>query len=149
VNGTSYKWTIHKQYGNKRYCFIKVVGYDSLNVKVGADTSDAPFTIEVVKLISPNGGENLLSGSRVTINWNTYPTKETVTTTEIYYRTDDSLPWILLKTRSGNPGSVGWIIPNVDEPENNCKVKVVLRNSLGYTLGADASDSYFTIQPPE
>jgi len=43
---------------NKRY-LMKVIGYDASEKKVGADRSDAPFTISVVTVMRPNGGEPL------------------------------------------------------------------------------------------
>ncbi len=58
VTGSSYNWTVPKPLVNKKNCLVKVTGYDASNVLVDDDTSNATFTIEVVKVTSPNGGEN-------------------------------------------------------------------------------------------
>jgi len=65
VTGTEYPWEVPKPLGNKRSCLVKIIGYNASDVKISADRSDSPFTIEVVRLTSPNGGDLLASG-RVT-----------------------------------------------------------------------------------
>jgi hypothetical protein len=56
--------------------------------------------------------------------------------------------WTLIKTLlTGNPGSYNWKVPLVTVPKPQCKVKVVLRDSGGVTVGSDISDAFFTIQP--
>ena len=62
VPGTSYPWPVPVPGNNKRKCLVKVIGYNAGSVKMGADVSDRPFTIEVLKLDAPNGGgEPLIS----------------------------------------------------------------------------------------
>ena len=56
-------WTVPAPNGNKKSCLVKVILYDSSGGQVGADTSDDPFTIEVVELTYPNGGANAYPGS--------------------------------------------------------------------------------------
>ncbi|MFN3532299.1 MAG: hypothetical protein ACK41Q_07285 [Candidatus Brocadia sp.] len=51
-----------------------MIAYNSSNVKIGTDRSDAPFTIEVIELTSPEGGEVLLSGTSHDITWTTNET---------------------------------------------------------------------------
>jgi hypothetical protein len=67
VSGTSYNWTVIPPSKNKQQCLVKVTAYDGNNVKVGSDASDSAFTLEVVKLTSPNGGESLISNNTHTI----------------------------------------------------------------------------------
>jgi PKD repeat protein len=145
VTGLSYNWTVPKPLANKRNCLVKVIGYDASSLKIGEDTSDATFTIEVIRLISPNGGGTLTSGSTHTITWLTNATKKAVAKTKLFYTINGGSTWTLIKTLIGNPGSYNWRIPNVSS--SSCKVKVVLRNASGTTIGKDLSDNFFTIQP--
>jgi hypothetical protein len=148
IAGTSYDWPAPTPSRNKKNtCLVKVAGYDASGVKVGADKSGAPFTIEVVKLISPNGGDILTSGIQHTIAWATNATVESVTAADLYYSVDGGTTWKLIPAAiTGNPGNYNWT-PTVSKKKISCKVKVVLKDMIGNTVGSDASDSYFTIQP--
>jgi hypothetical protein len=49
---------------------VRVIGYNATRTKkIGSDTSDKPFTIEVMALIKPNGGEVLHAGEDLSIEW--------------------------------------------------------------------------------
>ena len=129
---------------NKKTCRVKVIGYDSNSVKVGEDISDKPFTIEVLRVTSPNGGETLKSGNTWTIKWLTNKTVRPVAKTVLKYNTDGTT-WKTMKTISDNPGTYNWTVPNVSSTK--CKVKVILKDASGITVGSDVSDKVFTIQP--
>ena len=154
IRDTSYDWTVPKPWGNHKKCLVKVIGYKANGVKVGADKSNAPFTIEVVKLKSPDGGGMLTSGNTHTITWTTNTTKGDVAKVKLYYTKNGEVTWnpicdpITGKCAlSGNPGSYNWTVPPVVNLKENCKVKVELKDADGNILGRDGSDSYFTIQP--
>jgi hypothetical protein len=129
---------------NKKKCLVKVIGYDSNAVKVGEDISDKPFTIEVLRITSPNGGETLKSGDTSTIQWVTHKTIRPVAKTILKYTTDGT-NWKTIKTLTGNPGSFNWTVPNVSS--SKCKIKVILKDASGAKVGIDTSDRVFTIQP--
>lgn len=129
---------------NKKTCRVKVIGYDSNSVKVGEDISDKPFTIEVPRVMSPNGGETLKSGDISTIRWITHKTIRPVAKTVLKYTTDGTT-WKAIKTLSGNPGSFNWKIPA--SLSTKCKVKAILKDANGANVGTDVSDKFFTIQP--
>jgi hypothetical protein len=129
---------------NKKKCRVKVIGYDSNSVKVGEDISDKPFTIEVVRVTSLNGGETLKSGDKVTIQWITNRTIRPVAKTVLKYTTNRST-WNAIKTLTGNPGSFNWKVPAASSTK--CKVKVILKDESGTNIGTDTSDKVFTIQP--
>jgi V8-like Glu-specific endopeptidase len=150
VSGTNYYWKVPKQWGNKKQCLIKVKGYDDSNVKIGVDISDAPFTIEVVKLTSPNGGMIYTPSNPPTITWTTNATMNPVKKVNLYFTKDGGVTWNLITTIKGsNPGSYPWTtMPTVKNPKNPCKVKVELIDASGNILGRDVSDSYFTIDKP-
>lgn len=125
---------------------MKVIGYNG-STKVGSDISDT-FTIEAIRLTSPNGGESILGGSWHEIRWVTYSTKRSVVKAKIYYTKDNGLTWKLIKAVSGNPGSYNWLVPSLTNAKNNCKVKVILLDQDGYIIGNDVSDVCFIISPP-
>ena len=145
ITGTSYNWNVPALLNNKNGCLVKVIGFNSSGTKVGEDTSDATFTIEVVKLTSPDGGEILQQGTPHTITWHTNGTIRPVANAKLFYTTNGGSTWKAIKTLTGNPGSYNWRVPNVSS--SSCKVKVVLKDSSGITIGSDMSDGVFTIQP--
>jgi hypothetical protein len=144
VTGTSYNWLIPIFFDNKKQCLVKVKAFNSSGVQIGKDKSNSTFTIEVVKLTSPDGGETLTRGTPYTITWTTNTTKNPVTSVKLTYTTNGGTTWTLIDTPSGNPGSYNWTVPNVSS--SSCKVKVVLKDASGTALGKDASDGFFTIQ---
>ena len=131
---------------SKKQCLVKVVGYDSASVKVGEDVSDNPFTIEVLRLTSPNGGETLKSATTWVIKWVTNKTIRPVAKTVLKYTTD-GITWNPIKTLAGNPGTYNWTVPSVLSTKTRCKVKVILKDAGGVNIGTDVSDKAFTIQP--
>jgi len=147
VTGTSYPWTVPVPLNNKQACFIRVTGYDAANVKVNRDRSDIPFTIEVVKLVQPNGGETFTAGEPVDIVWTTHATKRPVDTVQLYYTVNAGKSWLLITAGiSGNPGTFSWTAPSVSEQKKKGKVKVVLKDIQGKTVGKDTSDAFITFQ---
>jgi hypothetical protein len=138
--------------GNKAKCLIKIVAFNASGAKVGSDLSDATFSIEVVKLTSPNGGQPALkSGDTVPITWTIYNTAKPIETVQLSYTKDGGTTWTPIKPSPAGPFSPGdyshpWI-PTVGAEKTKCKVKVVLKDIDGVVRGSDASDSYFTITP--
>jgi hypothetical protein len=141
-------WEIPVVTANKKQCRVKVIGYDSNGVPIGEDISDKPFTIEVLRVTSPNGGEvpPLKSGNTWTIKWVSYKTIKPVAKTVLKYTTDGTI-WKTIKTLTGNPESFNWKVPLVTETKTSCKVKVILKDASGADIGTDISDKFFTIQP--
>ncbi|MEM7828519.1 MAG: hypothetical protein QW561_04185, partial [Candidatus Aenigmatarchaeota archaeon] len=93
ITGNTYDWTVPVPANNKRKCLIKVIAFNSSNVKIGADRSDGTFTIEVVKLNEPNGGESLKSGDSYEIKWTTNATKKPVSKVILSYTLNGGLTW--------------------------------------------------------
>jgi hypothetical protein len=123
---------------------VKVIGYDSNGTPIGEGISNKPFTIEVVRVTSPNGGETLTSGNTLTIQWKTNKTIRPVAKTVLKYTTDGST-WKKIKTLTDNPESFNWKVPA--ESSTKCKVKVILKDASGVNIGTDVSDKVFKIQP--
>jgi hypothetical protein len=146
VTGTAYNWTVPKPSANSALCKVKVVGLDSSNQSVGTDFSDANFTIEVVRLTSPNGGggQTLQIGGSVPITWTTNSTSKSVNKVKLSYSTNGGASWTAIATVTGNPGTYNWTVPN--SPGSMCKARVQLFNN-NTAVGDDASDQDFTIAP--
>jgi hypothetical protein len=147
IAGTRYDWLVPPPAGNKNQCLVKVTGYDASGEKVRADSSDSPFSIEVVKMTSPNGGESIPSGTASDIKWTTHATKSSVYKAKLFYTKNGGKTWNLIKALDGNPGSHEWVLSPLRSSKSKCKVKVVLTDAQGNTLGTDASDGFFAIQP--
>lgn len=144
ITEKSYDWQVPIPANNLKKCLVKVIGY-AQRVKVSEDKSIPPFAIEVVRLTSLNGGETLISGDRQIISWMTHTTKSPVENVKLFYSTNSGATWSLIQTLSGNLGTYMWRVPPLPASSTNCKVKVVLKDGAGKTVGSDISDGVFTI----
>jgi hypothetical protein len=148
ITTTAYTWDVPSFANNATQCLIKVTALDAKNNVVGYEISDAPFTITVVKLTSPNGGEALSSGDIAPIMWSTNGTIRPVHGVQLFYSIDGGTTWRLItKDIAGNPGFYSWSVPHLAVTRKHCKVRVVLLDEKGRTLGSDRSDGPFTIAP--
>jgi ribosomal protein L30E len=146
---TNYNWTVPTPLSNKKStCYVKVIAYNGSTV-IGLDASDKPFTIEVVKVIQPNGGETLSSGSSYQVQWEINGTKSPVTKVNLYWATDGGVSYVLINPTplDGASRSYSWV-PTVKGTRTMCKVKVVLYDTKNVILGSDVSDNCFTILLP-
>jgi hypothetical protein len=149
ITGNSYNWLVPKPANNMFKCLIMVIAYNANNLKVGEDKSDKPFTIEVIKLNSPNGGETLSSGMIYNIIWTTNGTIRPVSKVILSYTLNGGISWSNIYTFTGsNPGIYTWTVPTVTATKTKCKIKIVLKDDAGRTIGTDISDGFFTINPP-
>ena len=144
-NVREYRWRVPAQNGRKTKCFVKVIARDASGKKIGQDLSNRPFTIEVLKLLSPNGGETLKAGERTVVRWRTYALTRPVAKVLLQYSINGGKRWKTFKTFTGkNAGRFRWSVPNVSS--TRCKVRVVLKDSSGKNIALDASDKVFTIE---
>ena len=140
-----YRWKIPPQNGTKPNSYVQLVARDSKNRVVGKDTSDAPFTIEVLKLLAPNGGETFEAGSLCRIKWRSYALNRPIAKAILQYSTDGGKSWSPIKAfRARKSGRFDWTLP--DTPSDRCKVRVILKAKGGKTVAADASDKVFEIK---
>jgi C1A family cysteine protease len=145
VTGTNYLWNVPILPNNKSKCLIGIADFYS-NKWMSEDISNARFTIEVVGLTSPNGGEFVSSGGSWEITWTTNATKNPVASVKLYYTLDNGLTWKPITTLTENTGSYSWqTVPVVAKDKTKCRVKVVLKDGAGKVVGSDMSDSTFTI----
>jgi hypothetical protein len=134
----SYDWTVPNLSSNT--CLIRVADY-SQNCK--SDESDAVFTIDpdTPELLTPNGGEDLLSSCASTITWNTSTFYSTV---RLDYSTDNGVTWNVITTSTSNDGSHSWT--NVPSgPLSNCLIRASNTADLSSN---DVSDAVFSVKPP-
>jgi len=81
--------------------------------------------IPAVHVISPDGGEFLVSGTTHTIEWVATDTDSTaIPQIDLYYSADDGANWQYIAT-TDNSGSYPWLVPDVETTQ--ARVKVVAR----------------------
>jgi len=146
-NPGTYAWNVPVPGNNKKNCLLKLIAYDDAGKKIGVDTSEAPFAIEVVKLDSPNGGEVLSAGGTYSVAWSTNETKSPVANVKLLYTKNGGSTWSLVEKMDGNPGNYEWTVPAVNKNKTRCMVKILLKDADGNTVGKDLSDETFTIEP--
>ena len=143
----SHRWSVPVPAGNLKNCLIRVEGYDSKSRLLSADRSRAPFTIEVVKLTAPYGGQTLTSNASFEVTWTTNQTVRDVHSVNILYTIDGGATWKPAGKVDANPGTYQWTAPHVAVAKTKCNVKVVLKDQHGVPVGSDTGSAFFAIQP--
>lgn len=138
-------WTVPNQDGRKQSCKIRIDAYDNLNQKISTFDSRI-FSIEISKILDPNGGELLTSGQIYTIKWQTRGLSTSVGSVQLQYSFDGK-NWLTIKTIKGNPGQTEWTIPNVDGVKPTTLIRLILKDASGNILSIVESDAVFTIKP--
>jgi len=137
TNINSYRWRLPNVNSNK--VLFKVKAKNANGVVIGSDRSDATFTVKRVRVNSPNGTETLKAGTLQTLTWAASPKAETYV---LRYSTDRGATWKLI-SKVSNVKSYTWKVPNIKS--SNVLFKVSAKNASGKTIGADRSDTVFTI----
>lgn len=152
VADRSIAWRVPQPVTSKKKCFVKVIGYDQTSLRIGADKSDVPFSIEVVRLTAPSDpGISMKFGDTYDISWITNMTVRPVETVALSYAKNATAgpftTWKQIATfKAGdNPGTYPWAVPSLLSTKTKCKVKVVLKDAGGHMIGVDVSDNFFTI----
>ncbi|MBV6511219.1 MAG: hypothetical protein FMNOHCHN_00698 [Ignavibacteriaceae bacterium] len=86
-----------------------------------ADQSDAVFSISadpVVEVISPNGGETLLTGAVQNILWSS----SNLDNVKIEFTTNNGSSWTVIAATTPSTGTYAWTVPNVNSLL--CKVRI-------------------------
>ncbi|MBN1390741.1 MAG: fibronectin type III domain-containing protein [Candidatus Thermoplasmatota archaeon] len=103
-----------------------------------------------ITIVSPNGGENIVSGSTQRVQWSINRAGGYIS---VYLSIDGGTSWDGIDTISNTPshgfGSYSWFVPpNLNE--TTCRVQVIWRSSTAkpWTIyGEDISDGNFSITP--
>jgi len=142
----SYPWSVPTFNKNFKTALIRVTAYDAGGTFL-ANVVSIPFTIEVLKLESPDGGEIFTGGDNVVITWTTNVTTKNVAKVSLAFRRQGSTTWRHIKTLTGNPGTYDWTLPAPPE-DRQYKVRVTLKKANGDVIVRDLSDAPFTINGP-
>ena len=145
LTGQSYDWTPLSS-KNSKLCRIRVQGFTDTKVSIGTDRSDAPFTLEVLRLDFPNGGEALPNDLPHSFAWTTHATREDVANTRVRYSLDSGQSWKHIALLNGNPGSYLWSPPVLAKNAGKALIEVRLFDRQGKSLGSDRSDRPFTLE---
>jgi hypothetical protein len=145
ISGTSTTWNVPALTKNATNCLVKIVGYNASNKKIGKDRSDGNFIIEVMNVLTPNGGETCTSGQPCPVTWETNVMASII---QLHYSINNGVTWKAIPDIiPGDQTSYDWTSPTVKKTFTKCKVKVVLKDSEGKKVGSDVSDSVLTITP--
>ena len=144
---TTHEWPVPLPKNNRKECFVKVMGYDAKGNRVGEDRSHAPFTIEVVRVVSPQEEDVWIAGNSYDITWSTYKTVAPVTNVAIYWTRDGGNTWTPLTNLDENRSPWKWQVLSVARERKKCKIKVVLKDEDGIPVGSDVNEGYFVIRP--
>jgi hypothetical protein len=102
------------------------------------------FEKPVVKLNSPNGGEDWMKDDYYPITWKAHGELNSTSIT-LLYSTDNGATWSKIIVNTANTGHYNWTVPNVDTP--SALIKVIVTDIYGNSV-SDTSDASFAIDPP-
>lgn len=94
----------------------------------------------VITVLSPNGGEKLVSGSRFPIMWNSAFIEDRI---KLEYTMDRGAHWILVSDTLPNTGGYDWIVPMAQS--NSVQIRISDANNDQIF---DVSNNVFSINPP-
>lgn len=137
TNDGSYSWTIPDN--PSQQCRLRISEAIDGNP---SDISDAAFTITAIPEVAvtwPNGGETLIIGEQISLTW---ASAGAVGDVKIEYSVDSGGTWSLIAPSTGNDGSFGWTVPQVES--KRCLLRIV---EASHGEPGDTSDGAFTIEP--
>lgn len=141
----TYNWNIPPQSKRKGLCKIKIEALDASNNTL-ATFESRPFSIEVGRILAPNGGELLISNQTYTIRWQTRGLLTPVSTVQLQYSFNGTT-WFNIKTINGNPGQTTWRVPKVTQTQPTTRIRIIFRDNAGNILNTMDSEGVFTIIP--
>lgn len=107
----------------------------------GSAPAPAPVSATIV-LLSPNGGESLVSGSTYNITWHSPSTS--VSKINLFYSTDHwASSSMVIASGEANDGGYSWVVPDISSSTVRLKVEGI--DSTGAVLASDVSDTDFAI----
>jgi len=95
------------------------------------------ITTNILTVVSPDGGEELISGQTETISWGSI---DDINNVKIEFSDSNGLSWDIVDSNTINDGQYNWLLPEITS--NQCLVRVSdVNNANTY----DTSDDVFTI----
>lgn len=144
-SGTWIRTTIDSSSGN--FCSIAVDGGNNVHISYYDDNfskQDLKYASNArVSLMSPNGGETIVSGSNVDIDW---AAPHTAVKFKLSYSIDNGLTWYPITPNFVTGSSYPWAVPGIKKTKATCRVKVTGYTSGGTAVGSDKSNAPFTIE---
>ncbi len=146
-NGLTWTNIVSNTASDGLYQWIPSSGISSTNCKIRiydaaddspVDESNAAFTIissPAVTVLSPNGGEQLSSGSDEMITWNS----QGIESVKIEFTSNNGASWTFVDSVTSN-GQYLWTVPSVTSAL--CKIKI---SDLANGYPADESDVVFSV----
>ncbi len=101
-----------------------------------------PQTTNSIRVISPNGGENLLVGELHEIQW----VSTGIEDVKLEYSLNGGSTWTTIINSTPSSGTYNWIVPVVAFRSDNCKIRITDVNSVAFF---DESNSAFSIIPTQ
>ncbi|MBI2420424.1 MAG: hypothetical protein HYV28_21390, partial [Ignavibacteriales bacterium] len=139
INGTEsdgfYTWSSIPVVSSTN-CKVRV--YDAVD-SLPVDESNNTFTIlppPGISVISPNGGEQLLTGSTSTIRWSS----TNIATVKIQLTTNNGASWVSVTDSTESDGNYAWTTPSLNS--SLCKIRI---SDKANGVPVDESDNTFTI----
>jgi uncharacterized repeat protein (TIGR01451 family) len=146
-NPGSYDWHVPILAKNAPDSRVRVTLLDPQERPVGRDLSDLGFSVSVVDLLSPNGGETLHFGDTHPIRWKTNATRLPVALVRLQYSTNEGAKWNNVIDLVGDPQAYDWVLPTLKKSTRKALFRAVLVDGKGRTIAVDGSDKTFTIRP--
>ena len=107
-------------------------------VDIGADELNPAVT-----LITPNGGETLVSGDTFFVQWSSL---QNAAIYRLWYSPDNGATWNWLAQVTGASG-YSWSVPLLATSNTTSLIRVVALDAGGAKIASDRSDAAFTINP--
>jgi hypothetical protein len=136
----SYSWTIPSGINSDK-CKIKISDADAEDPSSAANDVSNSFIIDstpTLTIVSPNGGEVLVTGGVKNINW----TSKNVNNIKLEYTLNGTTWTTIVSSIAVSTASYDWDIPNT--PSGNCKIRI----SDPTGTASDLSDANFSIYAP-
>jgi hypothetical protein len=144
---TLYQWNVPIVSKRKSNVLFRAQGFSAGGVFIGSDTSDDPFSVVVVQMGSPAGGELLIADDLHKIEWTTFKTESKVQRIILYISTNGGDTWLKVAGRHKNRGTFNWIVPTFKGPKVNCILRIDLMDGQERVIGSDETDLPFAILP--
>ncbi|MDO8335946.1 MAG: hypothetical protein Q7T74_04170, partial [Candidatus Saccharibacteria bacterium] len=134
----TYSWSIPLALASSQ---VKIRVSDASDNSVSA-TPPNPFVVGDVKVVAPNGGEIILSGSVDTIKWNA---SSNISLVRIDYSSDNGATWNLIKNNeTASTGQYLWTVSSQTVTPGNAFLIRVSDALSNFTI-SDVSDNNFAV----
>jgi len=133
-------WTVTRAWSDS--CLVKVVGLASDSTVLGSDVSDDMFSVMVVRVDVPNGGEVWEVKSYHNIEWTS--DSDSVDYVDILRSKNNGQTWTTLFNDTPDDGVQSWY---VTETSDSNLIRIYGERSNQTRIDYDVSDSLFKVSP--